>query len=312
MKNNWFLILLTLLGLASCQKEQEARKPVSYASGSFIRQSIARNKQILKEQDAAFTALIKKQPQVQFFTSKHGFRYFFNQRDTLQTKALPIKGDVVFFDYEVRTLKNQLIYNIDKFKNRQYQIDKENIMLGLREGLKLVKEGDVATFYLPSQMAYGFHGDGDKIISNTPLIVKVSIHKVLRQVDLLAEQARLAKLDSITKAIINDSIAKAVSATASAAPATLPSNSSPSNTLNNSVATKSSTVQKSTTTENTPKSNTDTKVPETKKPEVVLPPRKKVRAIMVPPIKMEVQKETIKNTPLLEQPIIINSTKSRK
>ena len=48
MKNNWFLILLTLLGLASCQKEQEARKPVSYASGSFIRQSIARNKQILK------------------------------------------------------------------------------------------------------------------------------------------------------------------------------------------------------------------------------------------------------------------------
>ena len=302
MKNNWFIILLTLLGLASCQREQEARKPVSYASGSFIRQSIARNKQILKEQEAAFTALIKKQPQVQFFASKHGFKYFFNQRDTLQTKALPVKGDVVFFDYEVRNLKNQLIYNLDKFKNRQYQVDKENIMLGLREGLKLVKEGDVATFYLPSQMAYGFHGDGNKIISNTPLIVKVSIHKVLRQTDLLAEQARKARLDSIRRVNINDSIKKTI------VPETnhiVPTGT----TTNNTVVSKPTLETQPITTESAIKPKVENQVSEVKKPEVVLPPRKKVKPIKVPVIQMEIKKESIKNAPLLEQPIILKTTK---
>lgn len=316
MKNNCLIILLMLLGLASCQKEQEARKPVSYASGSFIRQSVARNKQILKEQEAAFASLIKKQPQIKFLPTKYGFKYYYNQQDTLQTKPLPVKGDVVFFDYEVRNLKNQLIYSADKFKNRQYQIDKENIMTGLRGGLKLLKEGDVATFYLPSQFAYGFHGDGNRINSNRPIIVKVSVHKIIRQTEILAEQARKAKLDSIARAIINDSIKKAIVPEATPLNATVP-NTAAGNSANGTkslTTEKSTTANKNVTAVENKKSEPSTSEPakQPKKPEVVAPPRKKIRPIKVPPIKLEVQKETIKNTPLLEQPIIINSTKSRK
>lgn len=304
MKNNWFLILLALLTFASCQKEQEARKPVSYASGSFIRQSVARNKQILKEQEAAFTNLIKKQPNVKILTSKYGFRYYYNQQDTLQTKPLPVKGDVVFFDYEVRNLKNQLIYSVDKFKNRQYQIDKENIMSGLREGLKLLREGDVVTFYFPSQFAYGFHGDGNRISSNTPLIIKVSILKITRLADILAAQAQKAKLDSIAQSITNDSIKRASTSTSVISNTSLPT----SQNINTTTVTKPIISDKTTATAKTAPV-VENKPLEIKKPEVVLPPRKKVKPIKVPPIKLEVKKESIKNAPVLEQPIILKPTK---
>jgi FKBP-type peptidyl-prolyl cis-trans isomerase len=54
-------------------------------------------------------------------------------------------------------------------------MDKQELMTGLREGLKIMKEGETVTFVFPSYKAYGYYGDMNKIGSNTPIISKVTI-----------------------------------------------------------------------------------------------------------------------------------------
>jgi FKBP-type peptidyl-prolyl cis-trans isomerase len=51
-------------------------------------------------------------------------------------------------------------------------------MAGLREGLKLMKEGESITFIFPSQKAYGYYGDQKNIGSNVPLVCDVTLLKL--------------------------------------------------------------------------------------------------------------------------------------
>jgi len=59
-------------------------------------------------------------------------------------------------------------------------VAQEELIAGLREGLKLMKKGESATFIFPSQMAYGYYGDDDKIGTNTPLIYEVTVHDIIK------------------------------------------------------------------------------------------------------------------------------------
>ena len=63
-------------------------------------------------------------------------------------------------------------------KPQTYYVDKENIMMGLRDGIKLMKKGETVTFLFPSHMAYGYHGDDKKIGTNEPLICTVSLNDI--------------------------------------------------------------------------------------------------------------------------------------
>ena len=46
-----------------------------------------------------------------------------------------------------------------KLRTQNYVMDKEELFTGLREGLKLMKPGEIVTFLFPSQKAYGYYGD---------------------------------------------------------------------------------------------------------------------------------------------------------
>ena len=60
-------------------------------------------------------------------------------------------------------------------------MDKEIIFKGLREGLKIMKEGENVTFLFPSEKAYGYYGDQNKIKSNIPLICNVRLDSIQQQ-----------------------------------------------------------------------------------------------------------------------------------
>ena len=74
-----------------------------------------------------------------------------------------------------------MIYTKDELKPQEYFVDKENIMMGLRDGIKLMKKGETITFLFPSHMAYGYHGDNEKIGSNEPLICTVTINDIKKE-----------------------------------------------------------------------------------------------------------------------------------
>lgn len=166
----FFLFLL----ISSCKQHQEARRPISQASGSFMKKSIARNKMLVSTEESQIQNLIKSNPNVVYLASKKGYWYSYVTRNTTDTLT-PKKGDVAFFDYEIKDLKGTIFYSELELRPQTYYVDKQNIMMGLRDGIKLMRKNEKVTFLFPSNMAYGYHGDDKKIGTNQPIICTVTL-----------------------------------------------------------------------------------------------------------------------------------------
>lgn len=172
------LILLTILMLGAC-KSPEARYPVSQSSGSYIRESVERNRELVAAEEEYIKNLMKEDSSTEYLASNDGFWYYYNKRstDSLNTE-MPEFGDLVKFDYSLSTLDGDPIYAEGEKPTREYAVDQEELFSGLRQGLKLMKEGETVTFLFPSHKAYGYYGDKNKIGTNVPVKAKVTLHNI--------------------------------------------------------------------------------------------------------------------------------------
>ena len=175
MKNiHIYGVMLSGLLLACCT-QQEARKPVSHSSGTFIKESIKRNKKLITDEETLIADIIKKDTSKSYIASPRGYWYRYDIKSTTETTT-PVKGDIAYFDYSVTNLEGDNIYTAEELKPQVYAVDKQNIMMGLRDGIKLMKRGETVTFLFPSHMAYGYHGDNDRIGTNQPIICTVTLN----------------------------------------------------------------------------------------------------------------------------------------
>jgi len=169
------LLFILLLISFSCQTP-EPREPVVKRTGRFLKQSAMRNKAIQAEQEKQIFEIIEKDS-AKYHSSPNGFWYKYlerNESDTLK----PGFGDIVQFSYDVSTLDGKTIYSEDEIGLQEYKMDKEDLFSGLRNGLKLMKEGETITFYFPSSVAYDYYGDENKIGHNIPIRSTVTLHSI--------------------------------------------------------------------------------------------------------------------------------------
>jgi len=178
MMNKILIIILTFLIIGCKSKGSEARRPISTKTGSFIKTSIERNKKLNEKEHALIKEIINKQKENNYIASKNGFWYYYNTKVETDTLKTPKFGDIVNYNYNVKTLNGNTIYSTEEIKTQNYAMDKEELFSGLREGLKLLKTGETATFLFPSLKAYGYYGDENKIGHNVPLVCKVSINSI--------------------------------------------------------------------------------------------------------------------------------------
>ncbi len=172
------IILLLFMGMISC-KSPEARQPISHKSGSFINASVERNIKLNKKEKEKIEQIIKLDTSSNYIASQSGFWYTYEtkvEKDTITADF----GDIVNFDYNVKSLNGQVIYSDDEINPRDYTMDKEELFTGLREGLKLMKPGETVTFLFPSQKAYGYYGDTNRIGTSIPLICKVTVNSIIQ------------------------------------------------------------------------------------------------------------------------------------
>lgn len=80
---------------SSCKQHQDARKPISQTSGSFMKKSIARNKKLVASEETEIEALIKSNPNVKYIASKKGYWYTYETKNEIDSLT-PKKGDVAF------------------------------------------------------------------------------------------------------------------------------------------------------------------------------------------------------------------------
>ncbi|MGG7036557.1 MAG: gliding motility-associated peptidyl-prolyl isomerase GldI [Flavobacterium sp.] len=177
MKNKITIVavLFILIIAVSCKQQQQTRMPVSRSSGTFMKESIVRNKKLIAGEERKIDSVIKSNPKVKYHTSKKGYWYCYeirNENDSLRPK----KGDIAWFDYEIKDFKGNVVYSEVELRPQTYKVDKQNILMGLRDGIKLMRKKEKVTFLFPSHMAYGYHGDNKRIKSNQPIICTVTLN----------------------------------------------------------------------------------------------------------------------------------------
>nr|WP_322624575.1 gliding motility-associated peptidyl-prolyl isomerase GldI [uncultured Flavobacterium sp.] len=177
MKKAFGIIALVMaVSLTACS-QQQARRPVSHSEGTFMKESIERNKKLIANEEQQLDSIMKSTPKVKYIASSKGYWYFYDKEVTTDS-ITPKLGDIAYFDYEIKDIKGNVIYSQAELRPQVYRVDKQNIMMGLRDGIKLMNEGETVTFLFPSHMGFGYHGDNDRIGTNEPLICTVTLNDI--------------------------------------------------------------------------------------------------------------------------------------
>lgn len=173
LKISIYSLLFAVL-LVSCKQHEEARKPLSRASGTFMKKSADRNKKLVANEESVIKKIIKSNPKVKYYATKKGYWFSYDEKSTTET-ATPRKGDIAYFNLEVKDIEGKTIYSEADLGPQTYYVDKQDIMMGLRDGIKYMKKNETVTFLFPSHIAYGYHGDNNKIGPNESLICTVTL-----------------------------------------------------------------------------------------------------------------------------------------
>ncbi|GGD57522.1 gliding motility-associated peptidyl-prolyl isomerase GldI [Muriicola marianensis] len=170
-------LFLALLVLA-CQGP-EPRRPVKVKSGSFIKESVERNKKLLAEEEERIQRIIKTDSLKEYMPSSEGSWYAYELKNEVSDYT-PQTDDLVRFTYTLLTLDNDTIYTQKEIGLQSYKVDKQELFPGLRNSIKLLKEGEIAIFLFPSSLGYGYIGDKNKIGVNVPLKAVITVREIER------------------------------------------------------------------------------------------------------------------------------------
>lgn len=176
--------ILCFIFLISGCKGPEPRKPVKVKSGSFFKQSVARNKLLLAEEEKVIKDIIAKDTLHEYVSDPNGFWYYYElKNDTAQ--YTPKTNDQILFSYNVRTLEDKILYNKQDIGPISYTVDKEQLFPGLQNAVKLLKINERINFIFPSLQAYGYLGDGNAIGPKTPIQASVELYTIIIDPDSL-------------------------------------------------------------------------------------------------------------------------------
>jgi gliding motility-associated peptidyl-prolyl isomerase len=173
LKQSIYILLFAVL-LVSCKHHEEARRPISQASGTFMKKSADRNKKLVANEEDVIKKIIKTNPKTKYYATRKGYWLYYDERNTTDSLT-PRKGDIAYYNLEIKDINGKIIYSEADLGPQTYYVDKQDIMMGLRDGIKLMKKNETVTFLFPSHIAYGYHGDNKKIGTNQSLICTVTL-----------------------------------------------------------------------------------------------------------------------------------------
>lgn len=174
-----FLSVAVFLLGASCQKET-VRTPLKQSGGEYMKESITRNKELALSEEKQIQAYIKNDSLHKYYQSKMGFWYKYLKANIADT-ITPKTGDITELEFEIKDLQQHVIYTKEETSPKIYIVDKQEIMVGLRHAVKIMRKGEVISFIFPSHLGYGILGDKEKIGNHEPLICEVTLIDIKKE-----------------------------------------------------------------------------------------------------------------------------------
>lgn len=163
-------------------KEPEPRRPVQNKSGTFYKESVERSKRILKKEETLIKSIIQTDTLNEYIENSNGFWYFYEKRNDSLTRT-PNTDDEVILTYNLMSFNGDTIYKVNDIGMQQIKVDKTQLFPGLRNAIKILKQGERATFLFPSSQAYGYKGDNNKIGPNVPLKSSLELIKIINSIE---------------------------------------------------------------------------------------------------------------------------------
>ena len=151
----------------SCE-ENKVSYPLNKKKDFFLKSSANRNRSLLAREEFLIKKAAKLDSTNSYLTSEVGFLYA-KIKSINEDIPLPKKGKKVRFKYQIEDLEKKIIYSYKELGTVDYIIDQENLLPALREGIRIMRPGEVVVFLFPSYLCYSYQGDADKIGVNQPL-----------------------------------------------------------------------------------------------------------------------------------------------
>ena len=164
------LILTILLALCGCRRSGTVTPEVTgttpdeeYLMG--INRDIVRN-------EATNIRLLVRRYGWEMETTPSGVYY----QIVSEGKGEPVsRGEMVRLRCRITLLDGSTVYDSDKDGIKEVIVEHSDEPAGLQEALQLMRHGGKANLIVPSHMAYGSIGDGDRIPGFSPLVYQLEI-----------------------------------------------------------------------------------------------------------------------------------------
>ncbi|MCL1849962.1 MAG: FKBP-type peptidyl-prolyl cis-trans isomerase [Bacteroidetes bacterium] len=129
------------------------------------------NKRIVELENEDIELFLKRY-KWQMQQTNTGLRYEITKNGVGKNVA---KGETVTLEYRTFLLNGEEIYNWKNDGLKQFIVEKSEEIAGLHEAVKLMNKGSEARLIIPSHLACGASGDGNKIAPYQTIIMKIKI-----------------------------------------------------------------------------------------------------------------------------------------
>ena len=168
-RNILHIILFFAIIIASCtnQPEKQDSKSAKASKESLIKA----NKTLVKTEDQRIEDFISRY-KWEMNETKTGLRYMVYENGH---GPLARKDNIVRLNYSVKLLTGELCYSSKKLGPKEFRVGKGGVENGLEEAILFLKKGDRAKIIIPSHLAFGLVGDGNKIPAKATLVYDIEL-----------------------------------------------------------------------------------------------------------------------------------------
>ena len=186
-------IVLVLFSLAACGDQK--------ATGSVVTSS----EEVKEDKDAPYVEgnkniMRRENEEMQMFIQRYGWQMQRTPTGLYVEVLEPGEGELfkendrVAMDYRTFLLSGEQVYSSDSNGVKVFVVNRSEEIDALHEAAQMMRPGAKARLVIPSYLAYGVAGDGDKIQGLQPIVMEI---RVLDKDEKLPENFKLKPYNAI-------------------------------------------------------------------------------------------------------------------
>lgn len=162
--------MLLLFSVFSCE-EKPQHQPVPISKSEMKNSMETANRYLLNEEEEDIANYIRRHG-LEMTTTGTGLRYQILKQGS--EKRIE-KGEKVTLEYELGSIAGDLFYSSEKDGVKSFVVGEGGVESGLDEAMTYLHWGDQAKLIIPFHLAYGLHGDDNRIPEYATLVYTIKV-----------------------------------------------------------------------------------------------------------------------------------------